>query len=445
MVHTIDMQRKSGLLFLTLGIVVFLTYAFMHDIGNPEGGIDFKAQYFPTRTLLHHADPYDPQAVFREYASETANARDDSLTHLVATHYPYPPVIFLLTAGLGALPYATARIVWTILNATGLIVACVMTWCFAAEIASEISGILIAIMLVGGETVLASGNVAALAIALCVFGVYSFVRSKHVAAGVVCLAISLLLKPQDTGLVWLYFLICSNPHRRRALAVLLTAVCLSIPSIIWVTEVAPDWRLELSRNLFVYTTPGGINDPAPTSGATPGSLVNLQVILSHIWSNSTFFNDATYLICASLVLIVLITAARSRLTAENIWMPLASITAFTLLVVYHRRYDTKLLLLAIPACAQLWVEGRRLGKIALGITGACVLFTSDSAWVFAYRTLYGMHISKSGAVFKTLEDVFVIFPAPLTLLAVGVLFLWVYVRRAGATAERKPSSIPGAQ
>jgi len=34
-----------------------------------------------------------------------------------------------------------------------------------------------------------------------------------------------------------------------------------------------------------------------------------------------------------------------------------------MLVTYHRPFDAKLLLLAVPACAMLWAEGGRIGGL----------------------------------------------------------------------------------
>ena len=48
-----------------------------------------------------------------------------------------------------------------------------------------------------------------------------------------------------------------------------------------------------------------------------------------------------------------------------------------MLPVYHRPYDAKLLLLAVPACAALWAQGGVRRWLGLVTTSAAILVTSD--------------------------------------------------------------------
>jgi hypothetical protein len=72
---------------------------------------------------------------------------------------------------------------------------------------------------------------------------------------------------------------------------------------------------------------------------------------------------------------------RSRPSPRRTWLALAAIAALTMLPVYHRAQDTKLLLLTVPACAMLWAEGGRIGRLALLVTSAGFVLTGDLPWV----------------------------------------------------------------
>ena len=98
-----------------------------------------------------------------------------------------------------------------------------------------------------------------------------------------------------------------------------------------------------------------------------------------------------------------------------------------MLPFYHRMYDARLLLLAIPACALLFAERARLGRYALGITLAAIVLTGDIFWIVVFQLT---HYSGPIATYGTI-------PAPLVLLATGIFYLWVYLRRDPAPAPAR--------
>ncbi len=113
-------------------------------------------------------------------------------------------------------------------------------------------------------------------------------------AGVVLLALSLELKPHDTGLVWLYFLLAGGAYRKRALQTFALTVALALPPVLWVFHVSPHWTQELSANLSVTSVRGGINDPGPSSIDESGSgmIIDLQTVISVFRDTPRFYNSA---------------------------------------------------------------------------------------------------------------------------------------------------------
>ena len=107
-----------------------------------------------------------------------------------------------------------------------------------------------------------------------------------------------------------------------------------------------------------------------------------------------------------------------------------------MLPVYHRQLDAKLLLLSVPACAMLWAEGGRIGRVALAITFAAFVLTGDLPWV-VILSLIG-HMPQPASEFTRQIVIAVqVMPAPLILLVMGVFYLWVYARRASDSAGAK--------
>jgi hypothetical protein len=337
------------------------------------------------------------------------------------------------------LPWGPAHILWIALTAASLIFASFLMWNLGADYAPVVSGALVGFLVANCELLMMTGNMAGIAISLCLVAVWCFVRERFVAAGVLCLAISLAVKPHDTGLVWLYFLLAGGSYRKRALQTLLVTAVISLPAVLWVWRVSPHWIAELQSNLSFYSVHGGINDPGLTSsgGHGLGMLVSLQTIISPFWDNPRIYNPASYLIGGMLLLVWAFIALRSKPSRSNAWLALAAIAALSMLPLYHRQQDTKLLLLAVPACVMLWAEGGVIGRLALLVTSTGFLFTADMPWAFLLGLINTLHPSTSGLSGKMLIAVQV-FPVPLILLAVSVFYLWVYARRCSAQLPPQP-------
>jgi hypothetical protein len=108
-----------------------------------------------------------------------------------------------------------------------------------------------------------------------------------------------------------------------------------------------------------------------------------------------------------------------------------------MLPVYHRQYDTKLLLLTVPACAMLWVERGFIGWLALLINTAGFVLNGDLPWVIFFALIKSLHpptAGFSGQILIGLE----VFTTPAILLVMAAFYLWVYVRRSSARATPHP-------
>jgi hypothetical protein len=285
-------------------------------------------------------------------------------------------------------------------------------------------------LLANSEVVLVLGNMAGIAVGLCVVAVWCFVRERFVPIGILCFAISLCVKPQDAGLVWVYFLLAGGVYRKHALQTLLIAVALGLPGILWAWHASPHWLQELQTNILASSAHGGFNDPGPASsnGHGLGMVVSLQSVFSFFWDDPHFYNPASYLVVAPLLLIWGFCTLRYRRSIQSTWAALAAIAALSMLPIYHRQSDTALLLLAIPACTMLWAENGLIGRLALLVTSAGLFLTADIPWAILFGLSSALHVSTSGPSGMTLIAVQVL-PIPLALLMMGVFYLWVYARR----------------
>jgi hypothetical protein len=105
-----------------------------------------------------------------------------------------------------------------------------------------------------------------------------------------------------------------------------------------------------------------------------------------------------------------------------------------MLVTYHRSYDAKLLLLSVPACAMLWIEGGAVGWTALLVTVAGVLFTGDIPLAILMHLTRHLYAPTAGILGKTAIAI-ATRPAPPILFVVAIFYLLVYWNRRRPNAE----------
>jgi hypothetical protein len=180
---------------------------------------------------------------------------------------------------------------------------------------------------------------------------------------------------------------------------------------------------------------GSINDPglASTGGHGLAMVISLQTIVSVFRDDPRIYNPVSYVICAPLLLMWAFVTLRSRPSPARAWLALAAIAALSMLPIYHRLYDAKLLLLTVPACAMLWAEGGLIGRLALLVDSAAFVLTGDLPWAFVLGLISHLHLPTTALTNQMLIAVQV-FPAPLILLITGIFYLWVYARRSSADA-----------
>jgi hypothetical protein len=232
-------------------------------------------------------------------------------------------------------------------------------------------------------------------------------------------------------MVWLFLLLAGGVYRKRAIQTVVAFIVLSLPGLLWVWHVSPHWFHEMQSNIRAFSVHGGLTDPGPAAAAAngPGMLTNLQAVFSVYKDDPGFYNPATYLVCAPLLLIWLYVTLRSRLSPAAVRLGLASIAALSLLPIYHREYDAKLLLLTVPACAMLWDEGGLVGWAALSLNFTAFVLTGDMPQAALVGLLYHPHSPANGP-YAQASAAGLAFPAPVILLIIGIFYLWVYFRRS---------------
>jgi hypothetical protein len=425
------MERRLGLLLLLLSGEISFFYGFT-VARTASGAPDFRPAYYGARCLLQHHNPYKVSELEGVYRADGLDFPSDPVQRQVATVNMYLPTGYLFIAPFALLPYGTALVIWLILLAGVFFLAAFLMWDVGRSFAPAVSLFLICIVLANSEVLFAGGNPSGIVVSLCVVAVWCFLRDRFVPAGILCMAVSLAIKPHDAGLVWLYFLLAGGVYRKRALQTLAVTVLLALPAVLWMSHIAPHWLGDWQSNLSVMSARGGILDPGPAS--TPGfrdlgMIIDLQTVISVFRDDPRIYNPASYLACGALLLAWSIITLRSRFSKAKTWLALAVVIPLTLLVTYHRPYDAKLLLLAVPACAMLWAEGGLIGWIALMVNTVALVITGDIPLTILLILTRNLHLS-AATLSGQISTVVLARPVPLTLLVMSIFYLWVYLRRA---------------
>jgi hypothetical protein len=292
--------------------------------------------------------------------------------------------------------------------------------------------------LANSATLLFEGNSAGLAVSFCIIAIWCFFRDRFAQVGVVCLALSLALKPHDSGILCIGLILLGSSYRKRAIQSMILSSVLALISVSWVWSLSAHWLTEWTSNIQTITAPGQPGDPGPLSATSHvvNSAIDAQALFSVVWNTPGFYKSVTYLLCAALWLSWAIATCRKRPDESRVLIGIGFLSALSLLPVYHWIHDAKLILLSIPATCQLWSSGQRIGRLGAAITIAALTANADLPRAILTIFVDRVHLplsELSGKVF-TLACAR---PAPLCLLALSIFFLYAYIRQDPAVAPEQ--------
>jgi hypothetical protein len=406
--------------------------------------LDFKIIYYGARCIVQGHDLYNESELLRVYFADggepIAKTVEGSRT-VVAFRQVYLPNAEMLIAPFGLLTWPRAYLVWITLTVCGVTAAAVLMSSVARRYAAGPPFYMISFLLFNSGILFSGGNPAGVAVSLCVVAVWCFLQNRFVAFGIVCMALSLAIKPHDVGLVWLYFLLAGRTMRNRALKALLISAFIGVVALSWIQQISPHWLPELQSNVREYAVRGSYADPGPTANKTitTGMLINLQTVTSVIRDDPGFYGPAAYLLCAPLLAIWGFLTIRSRFSEESAWFALGAVVPLTMLVVYHRPYDAKLLLLTIPMCAILCCARESGARISVFLTALGIVFTSDLPLAVLSVLTKQMHVP--GNALGAATTILIMRPAPLALLALGVFNLFQYAKLCQKDSEKSEGAM----
>ena len=429
---------------MRLGCVAFLLLGFAIAGARHGQLLDFRMAHGSAKCLLQNCDPYNQSDLAHMYFAENGEKPTDKTAAGILddeTRYIYLPTVFAFTLPFAILPVSVAQGIWIATIAGSFILASFLMWNLAASHSPLLSGALLCFCLANSGSLISSANPGGIAISLCIVAAWCFLKERFVTAGIVCLAISLMLKPHDTGLVWLYFVLAGGMFRKRALQSLSVFGVLSLPTVLWVFHISPNWIKEIQSNMLALSAHGSVSDPSPAFVLGRGTfmITDLQAVISFFWDDPKFYNSVSYFVCILLLAVWIFVTLRSRPLQNSPWFALAAVSALSMLPFYHRQYDARLVILTIPACALLWAEGGLAGRLALLVNSVGFFLIADLPWAFALSFIHS-HLPSAAGLSRQIVSAAVAFPVPLILLTMCVFYLRVYAKRAFHPIAHEESS-----
>ena len=371
--------RKSDLHLLVLGIAAIVFFA----IGAGRAfrvSYDFVPVYTGARCLLYGCDPYDTKQLQQQFFA--GGGRPTELPSWEIDMPVYPPSTFLTLSPLALLRFPIARLLWFLLNGCLFVTSAGLILSLCTGPHRWLATTLASFILATSGILLLLGQPATFSISLVIIGSYLFVRDRFVPLGALLFMLSLAVKPQIGGLIVLY-LIARKIHWRYAAVALAGALALLLSAslILRLHPRSSDWTSTLQANLASTLSPGGSADPRPANVEAVGD-ANLQTLTSIFFSDARIFNPAAYAIFIILLAALVTVALWVNAGRESLFLALAAVSVLSLTPVYHRFYDTRLLLLTVPAVLIVFQKRRLLGVLIAVLTFLAVVSVQYRVQVF---------------------------------------------------------------
>jgi hypothetical protein len=336
----------------------------------------------------------------------------------------YPPSTFLLIAPITFLDYPNAQVLWYYSGAVLFCVAAGLLAFFVSRDMQWVYFLLATAMLVSANTdfLLGPGQPSTFAISFTVMAVWAFYRTDQKWLGVVLLALGLAMKPHMAIAVFL-FLLLRRGFRREALAGGAIALALLGAGILrlQLSLHSAVWLANFRHAVSVGIAPGGTNEPSPANPAAI-HIINLQTIVS-IWvSSPRIYGAISLLIAMAIATLWLWSYRRVAQTPRDELFAMAGLLCLSLLPVYHRDYDSRLLILTIPPIVWLLRHHLRIGVVML-IASMPLLFCQTTMHTLHYLLVRGRLDS---AVFTPLETLLYLRQQSISLLALAILWPLAY-------------------
>ncbi len=448
-------ERRIATLLVCFGIAIYVLRG-IHDEKRVLEFRDFKQPYSSARCLLHGCNPYSESDTQKEFLR--AGGSDDDTQVFRPFSALYPPFSLAVLAPIAALSYPAAHRLWLALIAVLVAVAvlAILDLCREEDLYRDgdlyrkaallAPSLLLSLFIASSTILLMLGQISGPVIALLSIGFWCLLRGRAAWVAVVCLTVALCLKPHDAALLVCYLPFAGRPWRRAFVGVAALTAIVVVAGTVWctTTPASAGWLIDLRANLHGNAAPGGADDPGVRSTEAL-YMANLQPLFSTLTSSRSLSNVLALATVLLLLAVWLPLAVRLPNTYAKHLLAIGSLACLTLLPLYHRQYDTRILLLVFPSVAYLLNRRRDLkafwGPLSFAVLALATVLTSHQ-----YLQKFASRFLPSLATAPPLKVLLVLRPLPLSELALAIVLLAAFRAFAqsqeSAALESQPTLTP---
>lgn len=416
----------AGLAFVIIASMVYTVRGPMRAYEAPR---DFLLIYSAAKAWLQGGNPYDRQDQYAAYLDSI----DDQAKPLPSSVLDslYPPTTFVMLTPISAMDLKAAHLTWIFVN-SGLVIVGMLALLRVARIewTNPRGLLLLGLFLIMGpvQSAVTYGHLSLAVLAGLTLSYLALLRGRALSAGLL-LGLAVATKPQLAG-VFLVALPLMGRWRTAAWAAVVVGIVAAIAIVRMHSAGAGDWFSGWMANVSEFTH---ANEPGDATWGAKlrWQLVNLAPVLHNFIDQRGIVQGLSIAFLAgSLGLITWIWHRRpTRPDILGLWSIMAVVT---LLPVYHRYYDTCMLILPM-----VWAVRELRGKMhhwAVMTLSVLAIFIVPSSTAIHWAGVKGYFSESMTESF--FWQAFVKLHQNYFLLALLLLLIWGLNRSARLAEER---------
>jgi hypothetical protein len=344
-------------------------------------GVDYRFFYASSNCLITDCNPYsssETQARFlRQGASEAEIGSVPSDGPFRPYNSGYPPTAYLLLSPLALLRWHLSFAIWMVSSILGFLLATALVLRLADDYAVLPAAICLSVFIYRSDYVLILGQPTLWVVSLITIAVFLLIRGSWQWLAITCFSLALAFKPQLGGFIWLY--LAFAPRYRRAAWKILAATCAFSLLAVAVATAKPasrHWLQDMRANIAGISAHGHPSDPGPAN-VEAEHMADLRSMVAVFVDKPSVYNKVVLATAAAFLLAIWYFGRRMPEGREKDLILIATLASVTLIPVYHREYDARLLLVTFPALGVMLACDRFAGYLGWLCTLAACFLTSE--------------------------------------------------------------------
>jgi hypothetical protein len=370
---------------------------------------DYAPVYAGTRCVVHGTDPYKTVDAQAQLDIAGADKHPFAGTYWARHSLVYPPLTYYVMAPMALLDYPLSCKVWFALLGAALIAGAAAAIRLSPLPARTFVLCGVSAILWGSGVLVRLGQISALVIGLVAISSMLFLARRHLLGASCLFFLAAALKPQLVIPLLLYFCLPKKTRKFALSTLVVFAAAFGLSGLLLASRPqTAHWPADLAEQLHSSATVSA----APVDKLETG-VVNLQALTALFSANPKIYEALSTVVIAALVVVLAVGLRRLGANPIRDWLAVAAVSILTLVLVYHRSYDMRMVMLTLPALALLWRAAPKIAAVVSFLS--CFLLYSTALKMVNRLSPHLTHAQTHSLVFRLLierqQALFVFFTA----------------------------------